>query len=86
MDGELGDACGACIICVEDAPLTPERQVLLPTSVFNASYCNTLKGDVSGNAGSPWVAQSSGRELGLSVAGALVATAFTIWSLATWAL
>ncbi|KAH9922384.1 glycoside hydrolase superfamily [Fomitopsis serialis] len=60
--------------------------VLLPTSVFNASYCNTLKGDVSGNAGSPWVAQSSGRGLGLSVAGALVATAFTIWSLATWAL
>ncbi|EPS93812.1 hypothetical protein FOMPIDRAFT_58690 [Fomitopsis schrenkii] len=58
--------------------------VLLPTSVFNETYCNTLKTDVSGDAGSPWEAQSSGGGLALSTVGALVATSLSVLFLATW--
>ncbi|KZT66206.1 glycoside hydrolase family 13 protein [Daedalea quercina L-15889] len=61
--------------------------VLLPTSVFNESYCSVLKGDVSGDAGDPWMAQSSdgGSVLGLGTLGALVATSLTAIVLAVWA-
>ncbi|KAH9837571.1 alpha-amylase [Rhodofomes roseus] len=58
--------------------------VLLPTSVFNASYCNALKNDISGDTGSPWVAQSAGEELRLSTAGTLVAASLTILFFAVW--
>lgn len=57
---------------------------MLPTSVFNETYCNTLKTDVSGDAGSPWEAQSSGGGLALSTVGALVATSLSVLFLATW--
>ncbi|TFY68044.1 hypothetical protein EVJ58_g1257 [Rhodofomes roseus] len=93
VDGEFGHACGtsdtvgrrnSCVRVDVEADMGCGVQVLLPTSVFNASYCNALKNDISGDTGSPWVAQSAGEELRLSTAGTLVAASLTILVFAVW--
>ena len=61
-----------------------DGQVLLPSSVFNATYCDLLKTDASGDAGTPWVTQSSGMGRALSTIGALVVTSLSVLFLVTW--
>ena len=65
-------------------PCLTDGQVLLPSSVFNATYCDLLKTDASGDAGTPWVTQSSGMGRALSTIGALVVTSLSVLFLVTW--